>query len=359
MKRHFGLVSLAAILTSGYISTACAAPLDDLLTADTPMRLGAGNAEISYDAMNGTLDVFHIRANDAQYAGTNVGDYSGAHIKGGINLTNRLWLDGGFWHRSIKYNTDTESLDTWQIGLQYLLAGNSHSDQLYAVRVSAWGDRAGTLSKSTPTTVSGQQLDYIDVKNPNDTQFQADLLGSWKLNQAWMLSGLVGGGYSKVNVGDITAGYNGCAYAINVQNNATTGNQIGACGPIVSSSFSVPSTINLHDGLSYSANYAHLGLNLQWHYRKWTLKGGYLFEVVDRKNVDSIISTLGRTSYRQNNIFDGELAYQVLPQADLFVRGEIMTNQFVGEIPFTYNAVTSNKFSERYGIVSFGARTNF
>jgi hypothetical protein len=31
-----------------------------------------------------------------------------------------------------------------------------------------------------------------------------------------------------------------------------------------------------------------------------------------------------------------------------------MRNQFVGEVPFTYNGFTASKFDHRYGFVSFG-----
>lgn len=357
MKKYLGFSGL--FIVSGLVSTVHAAPLDDFLSAKTPMQLGSGSAEIAYDAVNKTLDVFHIRANDPQYAGTNVGDYSGVHARGNVNLDDKLSIDGGFWHRDIKYRSDTESLDSWQAAIQYLLAGNAYSDSLYAVRLSSWGDRAGTLKKSTPITVAGKTFDYIDVKDPHDVQFQADLIGTWKLNHGLTLSGLTGGGYSKVDAGSLVAGYKGCAYAVNFSDTTTSGSQVGPCGAVTSSSFSIPTHTNLSEGLTYNAKYAHAGFNLQWQYQQWTVKGGYLFEAFDRSHVDDIVKKLGNTPHKTNHIFDGEVAYQFTPGAEVFVHGEMMTNQFLGEIPFTYNAVTSSKFNGKYGFASFGLRMRF
>jgi len=38
----------------------------------------------------------------------------------------------------------------------------------------------------------------------------------------------------------------------------------------------------------------------------------------------------------------------------LFIRGYAMTNQFLGEIPFSYTPYTAHRFDERYGFVSAG-----
>ena len=35
-------------------------------------------------------------------------------------------------------------------------------------------------------------------------------------------------------------------------------------------------------------------------------------------------------------------------------RAQLMSNQFVGDIPFTYDGFTAGKFDRRYGFVSFG-----
>jgi hypothetical protein len=38
----------------------------------------------------------------------------------------------------------------------------------------------------------------------------------------------------------------------------------------------------------------------------------------------------------------------------LFVRGQYMSNQFLGEVPFAYNRFTASKFSRRYSLVTAG-----
>lgn len=40
------------------------------------------------------------------------------------------------------------------------------------------------------------------------------------------------------------------------------------------------------------------------------------------------------------------------PKTALLLRGQMMSNQFVGEVTFVYNQITYSKFGKRYGFVS-------
>lgn len=350
------LLACACVCLAG---GAQAAPLDDLLTADTPAAATL-NIEGAIDAMDNTLDVFKIRANDPVYGGTNVGNYTGQHVLAGYALTDRLWLDGGFWDRHITYHSNIETLQSWQTGAQYRFAGNPGSGASYGLRLSAWGDTAGNLAKSTPTTFYGQQLSSVNVSNPDDTQVQADLLGSWKLADHLELGAFVGGGLSSVSAGTLTAGYGGCEYGISLGQSSVSGTQIGTCGDLLSSSFYKPTSYDVSHSLSYKADYSHLGLNARWTYRRWTVKGGYELESWNRRDVDTIItSNLNGTPYKRNNVLDGDIAYRFAHDVEAFVHGEAMSNQFLGEIPFSYNIVTASKFNGKYGFMSFGLRASF
>ncbi|MDB5726920.1 MAG: putative signal peptide protein, partial [Noviherbaspirillum sp.] len=55
----------------------------------------------------------------------------------------------------------------------------------------------------------------------------------------------------------------------------------------------------------------------------------------------------------------GELAYRLTTNLSLFGRGQYMTNQFTGEIPFAYNTFTAGRFDKRYGIVTVGLAADF
>ncbi|MFX6853769.1 hypothetical protein ABTH64_18970, partial [Acinetobacter baumannii] len=57
----------------------------------------------AYDAMDDTLDVFNLRSSDPVYGGTNVGDYTGQHLLAGYAISNRFWVDAGYWSRHIHY----------------------------------------------------------------------------------------------------------------------------------------------------------------------------------------------------------------------------------------------------------------
>ena len=135
--------------------TAGAAPLDALLMADQFHHAGELRLEAGLDAVNSTLDVFKIRSSDPVYAGTNVGDYIGQHIRLGFALSDQWTIDGSLWRRRLTYRGDDESIDSWQIAGQYRVLGDANSKLHAAVRVSAWGDRSPLMVKNSPTAALG------------------------------------------------------------------------------------------------------------------------------------------------------------------------------------------------------------
>jgi hypothetical protein len=359
MTNNFAGIVLLACALGCLPGLALAAPLDDLLTANTPAR-GTVKVEGAFDAVNSTLDVFKIRANDPTYSGTDVGDYKGAHLLAGYALSDRAWIDGGLWDRHITYRGNVESLRSWQAAFQYRFAGAPDASSSYGLRVGVWGNSAGDLSKSTPTVLFGQKLDSVNVADPKDLQYQADVLGTWKTSPHLALSAFAGGGLSSVEVGGLTAGVGDCQYALELKPSSITGNQIGQCGAVLTASFYKPVKYDVSHSLAYKASYAHLGMNVRWDHERWTVRGGYLFEVLNRRDVDYLITAkLGGSAYKRNNILDAELAWMAATKTDLFVRAEVMSNQFNGEIPFAYNAVTASKFNGKYGFLSFGLRSTF
>ena len=363
IKNSAGLVLLACAI--GCLpGIAQAAPLDDLLTANTPAQ-GKLRVEGAYDAVNSTLDVLKIRASDPTYSGTNVGDYKGEHVLAGYAITDRVWIDGGLWDRHLTYRGNVESLRSWQTALQYRFAGTPEASSSYGLRVSMWGDNASNLEKSSPTKLAGIQFDNITVNKPDDIQYQADLLGSWKTSPELTLSGVAGAGLSTVKVSGLAVGYNNCQYAVSTTDSSVTLDEIGQCGLTqIKVSGGPPGPYidanNQINSLSYKASFVHLGMNLRWEHGRWAARGGYLFQALNRRDVDYLITSKpGGSAYKHNNIIDAELAWKAVKSTDLFVRAEVMSNQFTGEIPFAYNAVTASKFNGKYGFMSFGLRSTF
>lgn len=339
-----------------------AAPLDALLTADQYRKAGEFRAEVSYDAMNSTLDLLGIREKDPNYAGSNVGDYSGLHLRMGYALTDRLSLDGGAWQRRISYRNDNESLQSWQTAVQYRLKGKEKSRSHYALRLSLWGDQADTLTKSSPTLVQGRTVNSVTINSLRDIQQQADLVGSWRLTRKSSASAFVGLGRSTVTTGNMSANYtsgNGCNYNMSFTATETTGLLAAPCAApgVVVTSFSTPQSVLPE--FSYHANFYQLGGMLQWRDSNWGLRGGYQYQHLKRANVDALIVSNGGVSYQSNHILVAEVSRKVNRNVEAFVRGQTMSNQFAGEIPFSYNGVTASKFSRRYGLASFGMTVKF
>ena len=342
--------------------SATAAPLDALLTANSPSGAGDNWFEVSYDAVNSTLDVFRIRESDPIYGGTTVGDYTGLHLRGGVGLFDNLWVEGGLWQRKIAYRDDHESLRSAQVSMQYRFFGTRDSRSSYALRASSWVNSTSTLNKTTPTSLQGFTLDSIDVIEPSDHQLQLDLLGSWKPTRQTEISAFIGKGSSRVKVKDLTAIMTvaGCRYALAFEPNLVSGTLASSCSdPYTLESFSVTTNSNVVDRLSYTASYAQFGGMIEWHNAVWQVRGGYQYQKLHRDKVDDQIIALGGTPYTKNHIFVADVSRKIASKAAVFLRGQYMSNQFVGEIPFVYNSFTASRFDRRYGLVSFGVRFGF
>lgn len=346
-------------------SSAHAAPLDAFLSANTHRLANESRFEVAYDAVNETLDVLKIRANDPIYGGTSVGDYNGLHMHAGYGVTGDLWLEGGVWRRQILYRSDTEKVDSAQLAVQYRFLGTQDTRSSYGLRMSLWTDSASILDKNTPTQFQGQTADSISVVRPRDRQVQIDLVGNWKLSNQTRMSAFVGAGNSRVQVDNVSATANrgGCLYALSFVQTTVVGNLTAPCqtgsGTLLQSSFSIPTTLNVMEQLSYTASYVQTGGMLQWSNPQWQLRGGYQYQKLRRNLIDDQIAAQGGTSHTTNHILIGDVSRKIASNVALFVRGQYMSNQFVGEVPFLYNSFTASRFDRRYGLVSFGVRFGF
>lgn len=346
---------------AGVSAAAFSAPLDALLSADTQLNAGERRLELAYDVVNSTLDILKVRDHDPLYAGSNVGDYSGAHLRARYQLNDQLTIDGGLWQRGIAFRADTLSLSSWQAAAQYRFFERDYTtDSSYALRISAWGDSAGSLAKSTPTTVQGKILNTLNVNKPSDVQMQADLLGTWHLDEQTAWTVFAGAGASRVSVDSMSATYtsgNGCNYNLFFNAGGSSATLAAPCGDLIDASISTPT--HVIQELTYAARYYQAGAMLQWHDGDWSVRGGYHFQYWKRNSVDEIIAGRGGIAYKTNHIVVAEVMRKVGLKSALFARGQFMNRQFVGEIPFVYNSLSASKFDHRYGFASVGMVVTF
>lgn len=364
MKKLFCSLGVAGFCIAT-CSLAYSAPLDAFLTANRPAIPGKGEFEAAYDLVNGTVDVFNVRDNDSNFAGTKAGDYHGAHVRGGIAVTPRLWVDGAYWERRIDYVNDQAKLHSWQVASQYKFLDEGTYRPVMALRASAWGNYADELKKSSPTTQQGITLDSVNVQSPRDVQYQLDLIGSWQIRKDTELSAFIGAGKSRVSVDSLTATttQGGCKYNLAFGQSEVVGTLAQLCNAsVVVDRFSVPNDvygINVNQETQYHATYTQAGLMAKWNQDNWQVRAGYQYQNLQRDHVDDVIQSRGGTVYKNNHILLGEVMYKIADNVSLFMRGQYMTNQFIGEIPFAYNSMTAHRFDQRYGILSTGLVISF
>lgn len=327
-----------------------AAPLDGLLTV-VEAAPGTGNIELSVDAVNNTLDIFKLRAADPVYGGSSVGDYTGGHLLADYAVTNRFAVAGGYWLRQLSYGADTEKIQSWQLETQYRVSDDEAPIAL-AIQTSVWGNSSTQLSKSTPTSVMGLTVDKVQVNNPHDLQLEVNGIASTQITDHWRGAGFIGVGNSQVSTGDLRLNFGGCQYSVN---QAGQGFPVDNCGMIAS--FTINPT--LLPVLNYQANYLQLGGSLAWRHAPWQIRTGYQYQSLQRDNVDGMIQSQGGKIYQTNHVAIADLQYDYLKNQAIFLRGQLMSNQFLGEIPFAYNSVTASKFDRTYGLLSMGVRVSF
>jgi hypothetical protein len=359
------LLALSAVASTQFLSAAHAAPLDALLSANKASVPGKVKIEAGYDVVNTAVDIFNVRNRDDDFAGTNVGDYHGGHLRAGVALTPSLWLDGGIWQRTLDYRNDKARLNSWQIAAQYKFLDGHAMVPTLAARVGAWGNDAGQLNKTTPTTLSGVTLNSVTVNDPSDRQFQADLIASWPVLKQGEVSAFIGGGASRVKIGTVagTATQNGCNYNLAFGRDTVTGTLAHFCNAgVVIDRFTAANSslgINVYDEAEYRARFMHAGLSGKWLAGNWQFRAGYDYQRIKRDGVDDVISQRGGKPVDNNHTFVGELMYRVTDNVSLFGRGQLMVRQFTGEIPFAYNSLAAERFDKKYGFVTAGAVVTF
>lgn len=339
----FGCAPLTAAVLA-LAGAAQAAPLDALLESSPQARYGSGMLEIGADAMNKSLDVLKIRNNDPSLP-DNAGDYTGQHLRAGLAVGEGGWIDASLTRRHISYSSDRPQIDSWQLAGQWQLLQATSLLPDTSVRLSTWGNHAGSVTRTG--SVGSLPVQQLSISNVKDRQWQLDLIGTWRWPST-AVSVLAGAGTGQVSVGTVSAKVGGQNYTYNAS--------MAGLLQVID-----PSYKNQLDALNYNTRFVHAGFNIRHHIGAWSLHGGYDLTLMHRNPVDDVIASLPtyNKTYTVNHTLVGEVSYRLAQGVRVFTRGQLMTNNFLSEIPMIYNSVTAKRFNEKYGLVSLGVAFDF
>lgn len=82
-------------------------------------------------------------------------------------------LEAGYWRRHVSHGDDSAGTDNWLASTSYGLLPTPDAGRKLTLRLSAWGNYAGSLRKSG--ALPGNKLADYSIAHPNDTQVQADV----------------------------------------------------------------------------------------------------------------------------------------------------------------------------------------
>jgi hypothetical protein len=366
------LVALLALLCSAATNVA-AAPLDALLGVSTP---GSGQRtwqlEVGRDLANERIDLFDLRGSAAS---GQTGNYEGNQV--GVRWSAEHWqLDARAWRRKLHERADTHVVNSWQLGAQAHLGGP------FSIRASAWGNQAGTLSRSTGTRINVEglnaALNNFAVQRPRDRQLQLDLIGRWPAAGSalfsapagaagsWSprprLSAFTGLGTSRVSQSGIGAGalVGNCPYQLEFGATELVARPSDSCSNALT--IRVPNALLPFDALNetrYNARFWHAGAAIALPMDAWTASLGYDYQRLQRDAVDDIVRARGGHGIDSNHVLIAELAWRHESGVGVLLRGQYMRNQFVGDIPFVYNSLTASKFGHQYGFFTVAMNADF
>ena len=371
-----GVVKISSWVGLSLASAAvAAAPLDTQLTVHDESP-GEGYVEAGIDRMNDTLDVFDIRGESDNFSGSTIGDYDGHHLRGGIRIAPRLWIDGAYWERDLTYGDDSADISSWQLAGQVRLLDHQGLRPGVSLRLGYWGNQLDALHYNGTMSVAGYEIEDVKVPDLEDRQRQLDLIATWRPSSSWRYSLFAGVGRGEVDAGSPTATVNGRPSTISspstnrliveAQDPGMTGcgGADWCAGGPRGSPVSLSSSANGGPypgpgmGINYDADYYQLGGNVAFSRSGWRALLGYAYLETSR-DIEELVARNGDTSYQVNQVLTTEVGRQVADHVGLLLRAQIYERQLLGEVPLTYNAYTTDWFDEVYGIVTLGVRFDF
>lgn len=365
--RCHGVRTLSASVAFSALScVAVAAPLDALLSTQ-PAHVGAPDSsielELGYDVANDRVDFLHLRPDGAS---TSSGDYYGRILRAAWNLTPRLRLEGGLAKRRLVFKSFDADVTTWQVAAQYLVLGaeskpyESLRQPQLALRASAWGDSASGFDRELNYKVGSTTFRSLHADKPRDTQLQFDVIGGWPVTANLHLNGIAGIGYSRVTLDSVSgtaARSNGdlCDVLLTqAELRAVCVKKNGGRTTLIEPSGDNEFGVDINKEARYHALTYQAGINATWRSGDWLFRGGLLHMTHRRSGVEDAVKARGGAPVRSNQVLVLEAGYKPTAKSLVFLRGQVMTHQFAGELPMTYNSVSAEQFDKRYGFLTLG-----
>lgn len=358
----------AAVLMLGITvcGSASAAPDDVFLQAEpTTGEFTGFRAEGSYDMVNDTVDIFRVRKSQGAVP-DNAGDYSGGKLMLGYKFSPTWSVAATYWRRGIEYGQDTNDINSWMLAFHYDPLAEPGARDRVIFRFALWGDFSPTLRRSSTLRAGSATVNGVTVRDANDVQAQADMIFSGELDERNKLTGFVGLGVSRVSIGSLSTQVRqgNCLVNVNVgTDNVATGSLAAPCRVGNTTINSVSFTGNASQfgfdadkDFNYTAGFLNLGASWRWKYEAFSARLGYQFQYLIRSNVDSRTGNYGYSPIKSNHTLGLELSYAVGKGVEFFLRGQASKYNFVGTIPFLYNAATAGKLDRYYGYTSIGIR---
>lgn len=354
MPRRTRLAMAMAVLLGGAAGLAGAAPLDALLdVSDAP----GARARWSVQAMgDGTQPVF---------------DAAGVDRQAGHTESVRLGLVSGPWsftlgghQRAIHNKSDDHQVQSWHAAAQFepgLVSGApaTGSPMRWALRLSAWGNRADQLVQSSNSVlkVSGLKARLVEMElvRPRDLQLQFDLVGRYTAPVSdWAFSGFAGVGTSEVTRSVVSgkATISGCTYQLQFGEARLNALPLADCHKALI--VSVPNQLLQFDVLQetrYRSLYGHAGGAVHWRRAGWHLALGGELQQWQRSTADELQT--------RNAILVAEVQRALTPSVSVLLRGQYQHRQLLGEVPMLFNARSTSTASRRVGTVSVGLLAQF
>ncbi|QBY49691.1 hypothetical protein [Cupriavidus oxalaticus] len=341
-QRRLTAICIGAMMLAPW-GTAHGAMEDALLSAEPVVPSARGFfAEAAYDAG---------------------GHYQGGHFRTGYKLSPAWSLEAGYWRRHVTYGDDSAGIDSWLASTSYGLVTTPDAGRKLTLRLSAWGNYTGSLSKSGSAS-SGKFSDFT-IAHPNDTQVQADVIYT---GQPWtnhFLTGFLSAGYSWVRAGDIegTLKQGSCLYNVRVgADNMALGTLAAPCrvgrATISSGGFRMNAgQIGLDAGEGFNDDGAFIGAggSWRWRYGAWSLVAGYHAQYFFRE-LDDRYTAYGAPKSQFNQTIVLQASYAINRYVDVFLRGQGVQNSLMGYVPMLYNPVTASKLDRSFALFSIGLR---
>jgi hypothetical protein len=343
-----------------------AAPLDVLLSALPEPIPERGYLEVGAERLNRAL-AFSSSADPVPgQPPPGSGNYRAYVLRGAVQATPRLQLAGGLWQREVGDAVDTFRFLGWQASGQFRFNDAQGAQPVWALRLSAWGNRASATETTTPVSVQGAILDTVKISAPRDQQVQLDLLASWQTAPAWTVNASLGAGRLKLQYDALTATTrrNGCSYDLTFTGNDIFGQLIEPCDStdgVIRQFFDSSGDygVDVAREIAWSGHFWQAGVNARWQGLRWAWMGGVMLHQASRNGVDDILARRGKPVHRRNVLLALEARYSVTPALALFARTQASSRLFFNDLPVSYNSNTSGSFGSKYALFTLGLRGSF